>query len=234
VRFSLSWLRAHLETGATLETILATLTSIGLEVEGVDDPAAKLAPFRTARVIEAMPHPNADRLRVCRVDAGGAEIIVVCGAPNARTGMGAVFAPPGAVVPGTGMILKTGEIRGVRSEGMLVSARELGLGEDHDGIIELPADTRPGQSYAEFLGLDDPVIEIGVTPNRGDALSVRGVARDLAAGSAPSNPGPARPSRATPVPWSGTTSGRRQRPGSPGERYAMWVTAPRPPGLPRG
>ena len=181
MRFSLSWLRTHLETGATLETILATLTSIGLEVEGVDDPAAKLAPFRTARVIEAMPHPNADRLRVCRVDAGGAEIVVVCGAPNARTGMGAVFAPPGAIVPGTGMTLKTGEIRGVRSEGMLVSARELGLGEDHDGIIELPADTRPGQSYAGFLGLDDPVIEIGVTPNRGDALSVRGVARDLAA-----------------------------------------------------
>jgi phenylalanyl-tRNA synthetase beta chain len=181
VKFSLSWLRTHLQTDVPLDTILTTLSAIGLEVDGVEDPAAKLAPFVTARVIEAVQHPNADRLRVCRVDAGGEEIQVVCGAPNARTGMGAVFAPPGAVVPGSGITLKIGEIRGVKSAGMLVSARELGLGEDHDGIIELPADTRPGQSYAALIGLDDPVIEIGVTPNRGDALSVRGVARDLAA-----------------------------------------------------
>jgi phenylalanyl-tRNA synthetase beta chain len=181
VKFSLSWLRTHLETDVPLDTILTTLSAIGLEVEGVEDPAAKLAPFVTARVIEAVQHPNADRLRVCRVDAGGEEIQVVCGAPNARTGMGAVFAPPGAVVPGSGITLKVGEIRGVKSAGMLVSARELGLGADHDGIIELPADTKPGQTYAALLGLDDPVIEIGVTPNRGDALSVRGVARDLAA-----------------------------------------------------
>jgi phenylalanyl-tRNA synthetase beta chain len=182
MKFTLSWLREHLETDAALERITTTLSAIGLEVETVQDPAAALAPFRTARVIEAVQHPNADRLRVCRVDAGiGAEIQVVCGAPNARTGMGAVFAPPGALVPGTGITLKVGEIRGVQSAGMLVSARELGLGENHDGIIEIPADTRPGLAYAVWAGLDDPVIEIGVTPNRGDALAVRGIARDLAA-----------------------------------------------------
>ncbi len=182
MKFSLAWLRDHLDTDAPLPRITDTLSSIGLEVEGVEDRAAPLAPFRTARVIEATQHPNADRLRVCRVDAGtGAEIMVVCGAPNARTGMAAVFAPPGAHIPGTGITLKIGDIRGVASAGMLVSARELGLGEDHDGIIELPAGTPPGQPYATFAGLDDPVIEIGVTPNRGDALSVRGIARDLAA-----------------------------------------------------
>ncbi len=182
MKFTLSWLRTHLDTDATLDRITETLSAIGLEVEGVEDRAAPLTPFRTARVIEAVQHPNADRLRVCRVDAGtGSEITVVCGAPNARTGMAAVFAPPGAFVPGTGITLKVGEIRGVASAGMLVSARELGLGEDHDGIIELPEGTAPGQAYAAFAGLDDPVIEIGVTPNRGDALSVRGVARDLAA-----------------------------------------------------
>jgi phenylalanyl-tRNA synthetase beta chain len=182
MKFTLGWLREHLETDATLERITEKLSAIGLEVEGVTDPGAPLAPFRTARVIEAVQHPNADRLRVCRVDAGtGSEIQVVCGAPNARTGMGAVFAPPGAVMPGTGITLKIGEIRGVQSAGMLVSARELALGEDHDGIIEIPAETRPGLPYATWARLDDPVIEIGVTPNRGDALAVRGIARDLAA-----------------------------------------------------
>ena len=182
MKFTLSWLREHLQTDASLDRITDTLSRIGLEVEQVVDRAAPLAPFRTARVIEATRHPNADRLRVCRVDAGtGEEITVVCGAPNARTGMGAVFAPPGAVVPGSGITLKVGEIRGVASAGMLVSMRELGLGEDHDGIIELPPETRPGLSYASWAGLDDPVIEIGVTPNRGDALAVRGIARDLAA-----------------------------------------------------
>jgi phenylalanyl-tRNA synthetase beta chain len=182
MKFTLSWLRDHLDTDASLERITTTLSAIGLEVDAVIDRAAPLAPFRTARVIEAKRHPNADRLRVCRVDAGtGEDITVVCGAPNARTGMAAVFAPPGAFIPGTGITLKVGEIRGVSSAGMLVSARELGLGEDHDGIIELPPETRPGLSYADWAGLDDPVIEIGVTPNRGDALAVRGIARDLAA-----------------------------------------------------
>jgi phenylalanyl-tRNA synthetase beta chain len=181
MKFTLSWLKSWLETDATLEQILATLNAIGLEVESVENRAAALAPFLIAEVIEAAPHPNADRLRACRVTTGGAELSVVCGAPNARTGMRAVFAPPGAYVPGTGITLKIGEIRGVKSEGMLVSLRELGLGEDHDGIIELPADAPIGTAYAAWAGLDDPVIEIAITPNRGDALAVRGVARDLAA-----------------------------------------------------
>src|ERR1700733_2703783 len=146
MKFTLSWLREHLETTAPLERITETLTSIGLEVDGITDRSTGLEPFVTARVIEAVFHPNADRLRVCRVDAGtGSEITVVCGAPNARTGMAAVFAPPGAVIPATGITLRVGEIRGVASHGMLVSARELGLGDDHDGIIELPAGTKPGQ-----------------------------------------------------------------------------------------
>jgi len=181
MKFSLSWLKTWLETSASLDEILATLNAIGLEVEGVEDRAAALAPFVIAEVLEAAQHPNADRLRACRVAAGGAELSVVCGAPNARTGMKAVFAPPGAFIPGTGITLKIGEIRGVKSEGMLVSTRELGLGDEHDGIIELPGDAPVGETYAKWAGLDDPVIEISVTPNRGDALSVRGVARDLAA-----------------------------------------------------
>jgi phenylalanyl-tRNA synthetase beta chain len=181
MKFSLSWLKTWLDTDASLDTIVETLSAIGLEVESVENRAAPLAPFVIAEVIEAKQHPNADRLRACRVNAGGAEISVVCGAPNARTGMKAVFAPPGAFIPGSGITLKVGEIRGVKSEGMLVSMRELGLGEDHDGIIELPADAPVGMGYALWAGMDDPVIDISVTPNRGDALAVRGVARDLAA-----------------------------------------------------
>ncbi len=147
-----------------------------------EDRGAALAPFRIARVIEAVPHPNADRLRVCMVDTGdGESVSVVCGAPNARTGMKGVFAAPGSFIPGTGITLKVGEIRGVQSAGMLLSAREMGLGDDHAGIVELPDDAPVGVPYARWAGLDDPVIDISVTPNRGDALSVRGVARDLAA-----------------------------------------------------
>lgn len=181
MKFTLSWLRTHLDTDAPLDTITDTLTRIGLELEGVADPGAMLAPFRVARVVESTPHPNADRLRVCRVDTGAGIVGVVCGAPNARTGMLAVFAPPGAHIPGTGITLKVGDIRGVQSAGMLLSLREMGLGEDHDGIADLPDDAPVGMPYAEYAGLDDPVIEIGVTPNRGDALGVHGVARDLAA-----------------------------------------------------
>ncbi len=182
VKFSLSWLLTHLDTDAGLDRITTTLSSIGLEVEGVTDRAAALAPFRTARIIEAVQHPNADRLRACRVDVGAGEpVSVVCGAANARTGLHVVFAPPGAFIPGSGITLKVGEIRGVTSAGMLVSAREMALGDDHEGIVELPDETPVGLPYATWAGLDDPVIEIGVTPNRGDALSVRGVARDLAA-----------------------------------------------------
>jgi phenylalanyl-tRNA synthetase beta chain len=181
MKFTLSWLRDHLDTKADLASITDKLTGVGLELEGVADPGAALAPFRIAHVIEAVQHPNADRLRVCTVDAGEGPVSVVCGAPNARTGMKGVFAPVGAVIPGSGMLLKAGEIRGVASMGMLCSARELGVGEDHDGILDLPADAPVGQSYATWAGLDDPVVEIAVTPNRGDALAIRGIARDLAA-----------------------------------------------------
>jgi phenylalanyl-tRNA synthetase beta chain len=205
VKFSLSWLRTHLDTEASLEAITTTLSAIGLEVEGVEDRAAPLAPFRTARIIEATQHPNADRLRVCRVDIGGAEVGVVCGAPNARSGLHVVFAPPGAVIPGSGITLKTGEIRGVVSAGMLLSSREMALGDEHDGIVELPEDAPVGVPYAAWAGLDDPVIEIGVTPNRGDALSIRGIARDLAASGLgqllPWQPVAVPPAFDTPIAW---------------------------------
>ncbi len=181
MKFSLSWLRQHLDTDAGLDAITDRLTAIGLELEGVENPGAALAPFRIARVVEAVQHPNADRLRACRVDTGDAVVSVVCGAPNARTGMLAVFAPPGSHIPGSGITLKVGEIRGVESAGMLLSLREMGLGEDHAGIVDLPEGAPVGEPYARWAGLDDAVIEIGVTPNRGDALAVRGVARDLAA-----------------------------------------------------
>ncbi|MGI4945287.1 MAG: phenylalanine--tRNA ligase subunit beta [Janthinobacterium lividum] len=181
MKFTLDWLRTHLDTDAGLDAITDKLTAIGLELEGVEDPGAALAPFRIARVTEAVQHPNADRLRACQVDAGDGPVSVVCGAPNARAGMLAVFAPPGSFIPGTGITLKVGEIRGVQSAGMLLSRREMGLGEDHDGILELPEGAPVGTPYAAWAGLGDPVIEISVTPNRGDALSIRGIARDLAA-----------------------------------------------------
>ena len=181
MKFTSSWLRTHLDTDAPLEAITDRLTGIGLELEGVTDPGAALAAFRVAHVISAEQHPNADRLRACMVDAGEGAVSVVCGAPNARAGMKAVFAPPGSVIPGTGVTLKVGEIRGVTSAGMLLSLREMGLGDSHDGIVELPADAPVGTPYPVYAGLSDPVIEIAVTPNRGDALSIRGIARDLAA-----------------------------------------------------
>ena len=181
MKFTLSWLKTHLQTDATLQQITDTLTRIGLELEDVQDRGAALAPFRIARVVEAVQHPNADRLRVCQVDTGDDRVFVVCGAPNARTGMKGVFAAPGSFIPGTNTTLKVGEIRGVRSAGMLLSLREMGLGEDHTGIVDLPDDAPVGMPYARWAGLDDPVIDISVTPNRGDCFAVRGVARDLAA-----------------------------------------------------
>jgi phenylalanyl-tRNA synthetase beta chain len=199
VKFTLSWLRTHLDTDETIERIGATLTRIGLEVEAITDRGAALAPFRVARVIEAAPHPNADRLRVCLVDAGEGVVSVVCGAPNARTGMKAVFAPPGSVIPETGTVLKGSEIRGVSSAGMLLSSREMGLGDDHSGIVDLPEDAPVGQPYAAWAGLDDPVIEVSVTPNRGDCFSVRGIARDLAAAGL----GTLKPFAPAPVPTLG-------------------------------
>jgi phenylalanyl-tRNA synthetase beta chain len=182
MKFSLSWLHDHLETNATLADIVETLTKIGLEVEHVHDPAASLGSFIIASVIEARPHPNADRLRVCLVDTGsGSPIQVVCGAPNARTGLKSVFAPPGTYIPGKKISLGKGVIRGVESNGMLCSGAELELSEDHDGILEVPAAAPIGASYVRWAGLDDPVIEINLTPNRPDAMGVAGIARDLAA-----------------------------------------------------
>ena len=181
MKFTLGWLKEHLETDAPIAAIAETLNMIGLEVEDVDDRARGLGDFTVARVIEAAPHPNADRLKVCRVETGAGEVEVVCGAANAQTGMKAVFAPAGAYLPGLGRSFEKAEIRGVVSNGMLLSEREMGLGEDHDGIVELAAEAPVGAAAAAVMGLDDPVIDIAVTPNRGDCLGVRGVARDLAA-----------------------------------------------------
>lgn len=181
MKFTLSWLKQHLETQAGLDEILRTLTTIGLEVEGVENKAAGLAPFTSAHVIEAKRHPDSDHLNICRVDTGRGEVTVICGAPNARTGMKAVYAAVGTTIPGNGLKLVLKPVRGVESNGMLVSEREMGLSDAHEGIIELPADVPLNVPFAQLLGLDDPVIEIKLTPNRGDCLGVYGVARDLAA-----------------------------------------------------
>ena len=182
MKFTLSWLKEHLDTDASLDDIVTKLTMIGLEVESVEDKGKTLAPYVIAKVVDAKQHPNADRLRVCMVDTGdGKPIQVVCGAPNARTGMTGVFVPPGTYVPGKKITLQVGTIRGVESRGMLVSEAELEISDDHDGIIELPADAPVGQPYAKYSGLDDAVIDINLTPNRPDCTGVNGIARDLAA-----------------------------------------------------
>jgi phenylalanyl-tRNA synthetase beta chain len=182
MKFTLSWLKEHLETEASIEQVSEALTSIGLEVEGIDNPAEKLAPFTIAHVLTAERHPQADKLQVLTVDAGTGETIqVVCGAPNARAGMKGVFGAPGAYVPGSDLTLKVAAIRGVESRGMMCSIRELELGDEHDGIIALPEDAPVGASYARWAGLDDPVIDVSVTPNRQDCMGVHGIARDLAA-----------------------------------------------------
>ncbi|HYM31299.1 MAG TPA: phenylalanine--tRNA ligase subunit beta [Candidatus Cybelea sp.] len=181
MKFTLRWLREHLDTNADTKTIAGTLTRLGLEVENLHDPAAALRSFTVAQVLSAEPHPNADKLRVCTVDVGGEVLQVVCGAPNARAGMKGVFARTGSTIPGTGLHLKPAKIRGVESNGMLCSMREMGLSDEHEGIIDLPADAPIGKPFAEVLGLDDPVFEIKLTPNRQDCLGVRGIARDLAA-----------------------------------------------------
>src|SRR5712692_9797037 len=182
MKFTLAWLKEHLETDEPLERIVEKLTMIGLEVESVAERGTALMPFTIARVISAEQHPNADRLRVCLVDTGaGDPVQVVCGAPNARAGMKGVFVPPGAYIPGKDMTLGVGKIRGVESRGMLVSELELQISDDHEGIIDLPADAPVGANYAAWAGLDDPVIEINLTPNRPDCAGVHGIARDLAA-----------------------------------------------------
>ena len=154
MRFTLPWLKEHLETGASLEAICDKLTMLGLEVEEVSDPGAELAQFSVGHVREAKPHPNADRLRLCTVETRHGVFEVVCGAPNARSGMKAVFAPEGAVIPATGEVLKRAVIRGMPSVGMLCSARELKLGDDHSGIIELPDEAEVGAPAAKVLGLE--------------------------------------------------------------------------------
>ena len=181
MKFTLSWLKDHLATDASVEAIADKLTAIGLEVESVTNPAEKLAPFRVAEVLSAQKHPQADKLQVLSVDAGDGPLQVVCGAPNARAGMKGVFGPPGAYVPGIDMTLKVAAIRGVESNGMMCSVRELQLGDEHQGIIELPDDAPVGESYAAYAGLDDPLFDLAITPNRPDCYGVRGIARDLAA-----------------------------------------------------
>jgi len=182
MKFTLSWLKMYLDTEASLDEIVEKLTLIGLEVESVEDRAKALAPFTVAHVVSAEQHPNADRLRVCMVETGsGAPVQVVCGAPNARTGMKSVFAAPGTYIPGKDITLGIGTIRGIESRGMLVSEAELKLSDNHDGIIELPDDAPVGKPFAELRGLNDPVLDVAVTPNRSDALGVFGIARDLAA-----------------------------------------------------
>jgi phenylalanyl-tRNA synthetase beta chain len=182
MKLTMSWLKDHLDTTEALDAVAHKLTMIGLEVENVENKAKALAPFTIARVISAEQHPNADRLRVCMVDTGsGDPVQVVCGAPNARTGMMSVFSPPGTFIPGKNMTLGVGTIRGVESRGMLCSGFELQLSDDHDGILDLPADAPLGVAYTEWAHLDDPVIEINLTPNRPDCTSIHGIARDLAA-----------------------------------------------------
>ena len=181
MKFSTTWLKDHLDTGASLQEICDALNAIGLEVEGVENPSETLAGFRVAKVLTAEKHPDADKLQVLSVDTGeGDPVQVVCGAPNARAGMKGVLGLPGAVVPSNGMELRKAAIRGVESTGMMCSARELDLGEDHDGIIELPEDASVGHSFADYQG-SSPIIEVAITPNRPDCMGVYGIARDLAA-----------------------------------------------------
>lgn len=181
MKFTIGWLKDHLETEATLDEIVATLTRIGLEVESTFDPAAALAPFTVAEVLAAEPHPQADRLKVCKVATASGTVQVVCGAPNARAGLKGIFAAPGTYIPGIETTLKTARIRGVESQGMLLSERELQLSDEHTGIIELDPSAAVGDPAAAALGLQDAVVDVAVTPNRPDCLGVRGIARDLAA-----------------------------------------------------
>jgi phenylalanyl-tRNA synthetase beta chain len=195
MKFTLSWLKQHLETDASLAEIEARLTMLGLEVEGVEDPASQLGGFIVAEIVEAEKHPDADRLRVCKVNTGAGVIQVVCGAPNARAGIKVILAQPGTFIPVTGDVLKKGKVRGIESQGMMCSWRELKLGEDHDGIAELDLNLTVGARLVDVMSFD-PMIEISITPNRADCLGVRGVARDLAA----SGLGTLKPLNTDPVP----------------------------------
>ncbi len=180
MKFTLSWLKEHLDTTATVEEVVEAMTMAGLEVESVEDPASKLAKFTVAKIVEAVQHPNADKLRVCQVDTKDGRLEIVCGAPNARAGLTTIYAPIGAYVPGSGITLEARPVRGVVSNGMLCSAKELEVAEESDGIVELADDLAVGTTAAEAFGLE-AVIDFEVTPNRPDWLGVRGIARDLAA-----------------------------------------------------
>jgi len=204
MKFTLAWLKEHLDTRASVAEIAETLTRIGLEVEEVFYPAKTLGPFRVAEIVACDKHPNADKLKVCEVDTGSERLQVVCGAPNARTGLKGVFAPVGSYVPGVNLTLTKAKIRGVESNGMMLSERELELSDEHAGIIELADNTKVGSPAAKALGLDDVVFDIAITPNRPDCLGVRGVARDLAAaGLGKLKPDPIKPVKgnfANPIP----------------------------------
>ena len=185
MKFTFSWLKDHLDTNSSLDEIETTLSAIGLEVESVEDPAKSLGAFRVARIVEAKKHPNADKLQVVQVEVAKGEPLmeVVCGAPNARAGMVAVFAPLGTYIPGSKITLEKKPVRGVVSNGMMCSAAELELSDESDGILDLPAEwaSKVGERYIDVAGLNDPVIEVKLTPNRPDCTGVRGIARDLAA-----------------------------------------------------
>ena len=185
MKFTLSWLKDHLETDATVDEITYALTDLGLEVEGIENPLDRLADFTIGKVISAEKHPDADKLRVCQVATDAGETQIICGAPNAREGITVVIAKPGVYVPGIDTTIGVGKIRGIESYGMMCSEREMELSEEHDGIIELPSG-EVGDRFVDWLAEHDPskvdpVIEIAITPNRPDALGVRGIARDLAA-----------------------------------------------------
>uniref|UniRef100_UPI00341230BC YtpR family tRNA-binding protein n=1 Tax=Yoonia sp. TaxID=2212373 RepID=UPI00341230BC len=185
MKFTLSWLKHHLETDASIAEIEYALTDLGLEVEGIENPAERLADFRIGKVLTAEKHPDADKLQICQVETADGPTQIICGAPNARAGITVVIASPGTYVPGIDTTIGVGKIRGVESYGMMCSEREMELSEEHDGIIELPSG-EVGQRFTDWLAENAPdkvdaVIEIAITPNRPDALGVRGVARDLAA-----------------------------------------------------
>ncbi|NNF76857.1 MAG: phenylalanine--tRNA ligase subunit beta [Rhizobiales bacterium] len=201
MKFTLSWLKDYLDTDATLDDITAALNDVGLEVEEIENLSETLGAFTVAKVKEARQHPDADRLRVCDVETANGMVQVVCGAPNARTGMTGIFAPPGTHIPGTGVDLAVGVIRGVESAGMLCSEREMMLSDEHDGIIDLDGDWAIGTPAVDALGLNDPVIDIAITPNRPDALGIYGIARDLAARGL----GTLKPLEVTPVPGTFTS-----------------------------
>ena len=181
MKFTLDWLKDHLDTSKELKTITDTLTNIGLEIESVEDKSEDFKNFTVAKVLKAEKHPDADKLKVCQVKTINGDFQVVCGASNAREGMLGIFAPENSYIPGTDLHLKKTKIRGVESCGMLVSEREMGISDEHDGIIEIKDDYKIGDQFSKIFKLDEPIIEINITPNRSDCLSVRGIARDLAA-----------------------------------------------------